>query len=315
MKITMLEPIAIASEVLEIYAEKFRAQGHEFTAYPKDTDETVQIERAKDSDVIIIANMPLSANVINACDNLKFINVAFTGFDHVAIDAAKSKNVAVSNASGYATVSVAELVIGYAIMMLRRIPQTDIKCREGLTKDGLVGFELKGKKIGLVGLGAIGFETARLFNAFGCEIIAYDPHQPTSTPDYVKFTTLEEVLSTSDIVSLHCPLNDSTKNLISKENLALMKKDAYLINSARGSVVDSVALANALNNGDIAGAAIDVFEIEPPLATDHVLLHSKNTIVTPHIAFASKESMELRAEIIFNSLQSWLDGTQINKVI
>jgi len=315
MKIVMLEPIAIAQSVLDGYSAKLEAMGHTFVAYPKDTDEAVQIERARDADVIIIANMPLCANVINACENLKFINVAFTGFDHVALDAARAKGVAVSNASGYATVSVAELVLGYAIMMLRRIPQTDVKCRQGLTKDGLVGFELGGKTIGLVGSGAIGLKTAELFHAFGCNIIAFDPSPAPATPDYIKLTSLEEVLSTADIVSLHCPLNESTQGLMNAERIALMKPDAYLINAARGPVVDSQALADALNSERLAGAAIDVFEIEPPLATDHVLLHSKNTIVTPHIAFASKESMELRAQIIFNSLESWLGGTQLNKVI
>ena len=315
MKIILLESLAISEEVLSGYAKKLEELGHEFTAYSKDTNEDVQIERVKDADVIMIVNMPLSAKVIHASRNLKFINIAFTGFDHVALDAAKAKNVAVSNASGYATNAVAELVIGNVISLLRNVPQVDKRCRDGRTKEGLVGNELKGKTIGLIGSGAIGLRTAALFRCFGCEIIAFDPFPRTDTPDYIELAGLEEVLRASDIVTLHCPLNESTKGLINKERIALMKKRAILVNAARGPIVDSEALADALNNGKIAGAAIDVFEIEPPLDKDHVLLHSKNTIVTPHIAFASEESMELRAEIVFNSLFSWMNGKQINKII
>ncbi len=315
MKITLLESLAISEEVLSGYAEKLKTLGHEFTAYEKDTNEEVQIERVKDSDVIIVANMPLSAKVINGSENLKFIDIAFTGFDHVALDEAKAQNVVVSNASGYATNAVAELVVSYAISLLRNVPQVDQRCRDGLTKEGLVGNELQGKSIGFIGSGAIGLRTAELFRCFGCEIIAFDPFPRAGSPEYIKFVSLEEILGLSDIVTLHCPLNENTKGLINKERLALMKKSAFLINAARGPIVDSEALADALNHGDIAGAAVDVFETEPPLAKDHVLLHSKNTIVTPHIAFASKESMELRAKIVFDSLFSWLDGKQINKII
>lgn len=315
MKITLLESLAISDEILSGYKAKLTEMGHEFHAYEKDTEEAAQIARVKDSDVIMIANMPLSANVINACTNLKFINIAFTGVDHVAIEAAREKHVAVSNASGYATQSVAELIIAYAISLLRNIPQVDQRCRKGLTKEGLVGNELKGKTVGIVGSGAIGLRTAALFQAFDCKILAYDPMPHPDTPSYITFAGLEEVLKQSDIVSLHCPLIDSTKGLINKERISLMKKSALLINAARGPIVDSKALADALNQGEIAGAAVDVFETEPPLATDHVLLHSKNTIVTPHIAFASKESMELRAKIVFDSLFSWMDGNQLNKII
>lgn len=315
MKITLLESLAISPDVLSVYEAKLKEMGHQFYAYEKDPDETTQIARAKDSDVIMIANMPLSANVINACTNLKFINVAFTGVDHVALDAAKARQIAVSNASGYATEAVAELVIGYAIALLRNIPQVDRRCRDGLTKEGLVGNELQGKTVGIIGSGAIGLRTAALFHAFDCQVIAYDPAPRPDTPAYITFASLEEVLAQSDIISVHCPLTEGTKGLINQERLGLMKKTALLINAARGPIVDSQALADGLNHGRIAGAAIDVFETEPPLNTDHVLLHSKNTIVTPHIAFASKESMELRAKIVFDSLFSWLEGRQLNRVI
>lgn len=144
-------------------------------------------------------------------------------------------------------------------------------------------------------------------------MLAYN-RSTVSDPAIDEQVSLEELLKRSDIVSLHCPLTADTKGMIGKDQLALMKKSALLINTARGGVLDSAALADALEKGEIAGAACDVFETEPPLPTDHPLLHCPNTIVTPHIAFASVESMEQRADIVFNNLYSWLDGKQVNAV-
>jgi Lactate dehydrogenase and related dehydrogenases len=315
MKIVLLESLAIPTTLLDSYAKKLEANGHQFCAYEKDTNEDTQIARAKDADVIMIANMPLSANVIDNCPNLKYIDIAFTGFDHVALESAKARQIAVSNASGYANVSVAELVIGMMLSMLRNVPQVDKRCREGKTKEGLVGRLLEGKTVGIIGTGAIGMRVAALCHAFGCNILGYDSFPKEEAPDYITFTTLEDVLQSSDIVTLHCPLTKESTDLINKERIELMKPNAYLINAARGPIVNSSALADALNNDKIAGAAIDVFEIEPPLDTAHPLLHSKNTIVTPHIAFASAESMQLRAEIVFDNLDAWMNGTHKNKVI
>ncbi|MDR1531180.1 MAG: hydroxyacid dehydrogenase [Clostridiales bacterium] len=315
MKIVLLESLAVTDAVVDKYAETLQKAGHTLYSYTKNIDEALLIKRVKDAGVIIIANMPLSAKVIESCERLKFIDVAFTGVDHVALEAAKAKGVAVSNASGYATEAVAELVIGLAISLLRNVPQVDKRCREGGVKDGLVGSLIRGKTVGIVGCGAIGLRTAELFSAFGCDIIAHEPAPKADTPDYIRFAPLSELLTLSDIVTLHCPLLDSTRGLINKDTLAVMKPSAILINAARGPVVDSEALAEALNSGRIAGAGIDVFETEPPLPAGHPLLRSKNTIVTPHIAFASKESMELRAEIVFSNLFAWLNDKQSNKIL
>lgn len=132
---------------------------------------------------------------------------------------------------------------------------------------------------------------------------------------FIHFVTLDELLEQSDIVSLHCPLTPETHHLINAERISKMKQGAYLINTARGGVIDSEALAQALNEGYLSGAGIDVFENEPPLDTNHPLLHSKNTIVTPHIAFASAESMEARAEIVFQNIKTWLEGKQQNIIL
>lgn len=316
MKIVLLESLGIPAELLKSYADKLEAKGHTFAAYEKNTDAQVQIDRAKDADVIMIANMPLKGEVIRACKNLKFINVAFTGVDHVDLAAAKEMGVKVSNASGYSTQSVAELALGMMLSLLRNVPQVEERCRAGKTKDGLVGTELRGKTVGIVGAGAIGQNTGRLCKAFGCKVIAYN-HRPKQAAEGTidEFVDLDTLTRESDIISLNCPLNDSTRSMFDFGRIAMMKKTAILINVARGPVVDSRALADALNEGRIAGAGIDVFETEPPLDVNHPLLHTPNTIVTPHVAFASKESMALRAQIVFDSLDSFLAGKQVNVIL
>ncbi len=316
MKIVLLESLGIPAELLKSYADKLEAKGHTFAAYEKNTDAQVQIDRAKDADVIMIANMPLKGEVIRACKNLKFINVAFTGVDHVDLAAAKEMGVKVSNASGYSTQSVAELALGMMLSLLRNVPQVEERCRVGKTKDGLVGTELRGKTVGIVGAGAIGQNTGRLCKAFGCKVIAYN-HRPKQAAEGTidEFVDLDTLTRESDIISLNCPLNDSTRGMFDFGRIAMMKKTAILINVARGPVVDSRALADALNEGRIAGAGIDVFETEPPLDVNHPLLHTPNTIVTPHVAFASKESMALRAQIVFDSLDSFIAGKQVNVIL
>ncbi len=315
MKIVLLESLGISNETLDIFAKRLETQGHEFTAYERNMDEDVQIERAKEADVIIIANMPLYGKVIRSCPNLKFIDVAFTGVDHVDLEAAKERNIAVSNASGYSNDSVAELVICMMLSLLRNVKQVEERCRNAGTKDGLVGKELKGKTVGIIGLGAIGRRVAQLAGAFGCSVLAYSRNPKKENIDIASYVTLEELLQRSDIVSLHCPLTNETRHLINEEKISHMKQGAILINAARGPVVDYQALAQALNYGKLGGAGIDVFEVEPPIAKEHPLLHTPNTMVTPHIAFASEESMLLRAEIIFENLSSWMQEKQQNIIL
>ena len=313
MKVVLLEGLGVSDQVIQQHARKLEAMGHTFAAYPKNADPQVQVERSRDADVIMLANMPLSPAVLEEAKSLKFIDVAFTGVDHIPMAEAKRLGIAVSNASGYATQAVAELCISFMISLLRNVPQTEARCRNAGTKDGLVGNLLWGKTVGIVGAGAIGRKVAALCKAFGCTVLAYNRSTVTD-PAIDEQVSLEELLKRADIVSLHCPLTAATKGMIGKEQLALMKKSAILINTARGGVLDSAALAAALERGEIAGAACDVFETEPPLPTDHPLLHCPNTIVTPHIAFASVESMEQRADIVFQNLYSWLDGKQVNAV-
>lgn len=313
MKIVLLESLGVSDSIMQKHSQRLKEMGHSFCSYEKNTDPKVQAERCSDADVIMLANMPLDISVINEAKNLKFIDVAFTGVDHIPVEAAKEKGIMISNASGYATQAVAELCISFMIQLLRNIAKTELRCRNGGTKDGLIGNLLCGKTVGIIGAGAIGKRVANICKVFGCRVLAYNRSKVTD-PSIDRQVSLEELLQQSDIVSLHCPLTPDTKELISKERLEQMKKSALLINTARGGVVYQEALAEALREGKIAGAACDVFDVEPPLPKDHPLLYTPNTIVTPHIAFASVESMEQRAEIVFENLYSWLDGKQINRI-
>ena len=314
MNIVLLESLSISDNVLQKYIKNLEKNGHNFTYYERNDDVNLQKERVKNADVLMLANMPLKGEVIRACKNLKYINIAFTGVDHVDVKTAREMGIKLSNASGYSNDSVAELTICMMLSLLRNIPQVDARCRAGKTKDGLVGCELKGKTVGIVGTGAIGMTVAKLCHAFGCKIVAYNGFSHKENSDLITYLPLKEMLEVSDIVTLHCPLTEKSKKLINKEALSFMKKSAVLINAARGGVVDTEALADSLNNGKISGAGIDVFETEPPLDINHPLLKTPNTIVTPHIAFATKESVEKRAEIVFENLNQFLAGNHINKV-
>lgn len=313
-KVVIMESLGIPQAELDAFKKPFEGEV-EFAEYPKTTDTALLIQQAKDADAMIIANMPMPNEVIAACPKLQFIDVAFTGVDHVGLEAAKAAGVKVSNASGYSNEAVAELVIGMALSMLRNVPQTQERVRSGGTKDGLVGCELKGKMVGIIGYGNIGSRSGELFHAFGCKILAHSLRMHDDYPTYVHQVGLDELLKGSDIVVLHCPLNDNTRGMINYEKLCLMKKSAILINVARGPVTNEDDLARALSEGVIAGAAVDVFTKEPPLPADTQMLAAPNTLLTPHIAFATNESMTLRAQIVFDNLRAWLDGRQQNTVL
>lgn len=311
MKLVIIEPLGVEQEKLLSMAAEQLPESVEVVYYDtRVTDTETLIERGKDADIIAVSNLPLNADVIDGCKNLKMLSVAFTGVDHIALDACRRNGVLVSNCAGYSTAAVADLVFGLLISLYRNIPACNEVVRREGTKDGLVGFELEGKKFGVVGTGAIGLRVAAIAQAFGCEVLAYS-RTKKDVPG-ITYTDLNTLLSQCDIVSLHTPLNDSTRGLIGKEQLALMKKNAILINTARGPVVDSQALAEALNEERIAGACIDVFETEPPVKKEHPLLNAKHVIATPHVAFATKEALVKRAVIVFDNITAWLNNAPQN---
>lgn len=316
MKIVVMEPLGVALEKIEALAVPLKEAGHEFIYHTtKETNQEKLLARVADADIIMLANQPLSAEIINCCPKLKMLSVAFTGVDHIALEACRARNILVCNAAGYSTNAVAELTFGLAISVIRNIVPCDGRCRSAATKDGLVGFELFGKTFGVVGTGAIGSRVAKIAQAFGCRVLAYSRTPKQELIDLgVEFVALDELLEQADFVSLHVPLTAATKGLISAEAISKMKPTAVLLNTARGPVVDSAALSDALNEGRLAGAGIDVFEIEPPIAKEHPLCHAKNTVLTPHVAFASKEALEARADIVFANLWKYFAGEPQNVV-
>lgn len=311
MKLVIIEPLGVDDEKLLSMAREALPDSVEIQYYnTRVTDTETLIERGKDADIIAVSNLPLNADVIRGCENLKMLAVAFTGVDHIAMDVCREKGITVCNCSGYSNAAVADLVFGMIVALYRNLPACGQAVRNGGTKDGLIGFELEGKKFGVVGTGAIGLKVAAGAQAFGCQVYAYS-RTKKDIPG-ITYVDLDTLLSTCDIISLHTPLNDGTRGMIGKAQLDLMKPNALLINTSRGPVVDSAALADALNSGKIAGAGIDVFEGEPPIAKDHPLLTAKNVIATPHIGFATKEALVKRAVIVFDNIVKWMDGTPQN---
>ena len=219
----------------------------------------------------------------------------------------------VCNAAGYSDQTVAELVIGFAIDALRKIPEADRQVRALQGNAGLMGRELCRKTVGIIGLGKIGLRTAKLFQAFGCRVIAYNHSESEEAKQMgISYLPLEEVLSQSDILSVHLPLNDTTRGFLGESQLKLMKPNAVLINCARGPVVDEAALVKALSENRLGYACVDVFDKEPPLPAEQPLLHAERALLTPHVGYLSEESMVRRAKIVFDNVQSFLDGKPQN---
>ncbi len=314
MKIVQVESLGVSKQELEDAKLEFEKLGHQYIYYsdiPKNEDEL--IARMKDADTVNISNIKLTAKAIESCPNLKYLNVAFTGVDHVDLECCKKHGIKVSNAAGYSTEAVSELAVGLAVALMRNFSQMDGNTRKLGNRNNFLGTELCGKTVGIVGTGAIGLATARIFKAFGCKILAYSRTQKNI--DGITYTTLDELFAKSDIISLHIPANAQTKGLISKDLLTKMKETAIIINTARGPVMDNAALAELLKAGKIAGAGIDVYETEPPLPENHPLLSTPNTILLPHVGYASKEAMQKRFVIVKANLHSYLEGRQENVIL
>lgn len=317
MKIVILESLGISDEEFNRISKPLKDSGHEIVLFDdgKTDDETLK-ERVKDAEILVLANMPLSGEVIEAAEKLKYISVAFTGYDHIDLEKCKEKGIQVSNAGGYSTNSVAELTFGLITALLRNIVPLDAVIREGGTKDGYQQTDLKGKTLGILGTGEIGSTVANLGLAYGCKVLAYNRSENQDLIDKgVEYKSLDEVLKLSDIVTIHMPLTDETRDLIDKDKLALMKDSSFLINTAVGPIVDNAALAAALHDGLIAGAGLDRVDMEPPVPADYPILDAPNTVLVPHIGFATDEAMVRRAEITFNNIIKWEEGEQENIVL
>ncbi|WP_027108348.1 2-hydroxyacid dehydrogenase [Lacticigenium naphthae] len=316
MLIKLLEPLRVSEARVEELARPLREKGHEFVYYSeKTTDVNELVKRSKGADVVMIANNPYPKEVIERVKDVQFINVAFTGVDHVAVKEAKEKGVTISNAAGYSDQAVAELVLGLTLDVFRGISSGNEAIRQEDFSGGMQGREISGKTVGIIGTGNIGLKTAKLFQAFGANVIGFNRSiKDEAVSMGIQYVSLEELLLESDIVSVHLPLNEETRGFLSREQLGKIQSSAVLINCARGPIVDDTVLAELLNKGEIAGAGVDVFAGEPPLPEDHPLLHAKNAVLTPHVAYLTDEAMERRAQIAFENTLAYLEGKPQNLI-
>ncbi len=313
MNIVFAEPIGLDELAKGNFSDEMNRLGHNvqyFNQIPSNQNEL--LERSANADIMVVSNYLVSKDVVAKLSNLKMIAVAFTGVDHIPLDYARSREILVCNAAGYSTHAVAELTIAMAIDLFRKITPLDKITREAKTRNGFLGNELRGKTFGIIGFGAIGALVAKFANVFGCKVIAWSRSEKRI--DGVEFVSFEKLLAHSDIVSLHLPLTKSTKGLINAKTLAMMKPNAILINTARGPIVNSESLKDALVRGIISGAAIDVYEHEPPIETNHPLFDAPNTLLLPHIGFATREAIVERSEIVLSNIKNWLDGHPRNVV-
>lgn len=311
MNIVFAEPIGLTSLQKEDFIRDIKGLGHNYQFYDSQPiDQTDLLKRTSNADVLVVSNYKVSEDVVAGSKNLKLIVVAFTGVDHIPVDVCRARGINVCNAAGYSTQAVAELTIALAIDLYRRILPFDIITRQNGTRNGFLGKELCGKTFGIIGFGAIGERVAKLAQAFGCKVIAWSRTEKQG----VDFVSFEQLLKDSDIVSVHLPLTNQTKGLINESSLKMMKPTAILINTARGPIVDSLALSLALQDNKVAGAAIDVYEHEPPIENSHPLLNSPNVILLPHIGFATAEAIFTRSEIVIKNIKSWFEGRIENRI-
>ena len=308
MKIVLAEPLGIPEETLNALATPLTAAGHTFVHFdkkPSCPDETA--ERLRDAEIGIIANSPFPDDAVRRCEKLRMLQVAFTGLDHVGLSACAEWGIPVRNAAGYSDTAVAELTLGMTVSLLRFLTEADRAARGGGTSLGLTGSEIRGKTVGIIGTGHIGLAAAKLFKAFGAELIAFSrTERPEALELGVTYLPLNEVMRRADILTLHIPNTPETRRMIGREQIGLMKKSAVLVNCARGPVLDGAALAEALNAGRLAGAAIDVFDREPPLDASEPLLTARNVLLAPHVGFLTREAMERRAVIVFDNVKKVL---------
>ncbi len=317
MKIVMLD--AYTTNPGDLSWESFEKLG-DFTAYDY-TPADLTVERAKDAEILITNKTLLPKEILVQLPKLKYIGLLSTGFNVVDIDYAKERNIPVCNVPTYSTYAVAQLTFALIGEIYNQIAVHNNAVHDGewsscrdfcFWKTPLIN--LQNKTIGLIGYGKIGSAVAKIADAYGMNILCFVPSKkPQPDFDNFKFVSLDELLENSDIVSLHCPLTPETTKMVNEEFLSKMKKSAVLINTSRGASVDEDALANALKNGNIFAAGVDVLSTEPP-KKDNPLLSCDNCIITPHIAWAGLETRQRLIKIVYENLKSFLDGKIVNNV-
>lgn len=290
----------------------------EVTSYDATSPEDA-CERIKHAEILLCNKTPVTEETLRAAKNLKYIGLLATGYNNIDLETAKELGITVCNAGGYSTDAVAQLIFGYMLEKYCRLSDySDFAAVGGWRNCRTFSpilfetHELAGKTLGIVGFGAIGKKVAKIADAFSMKVICY-----TRTPrecDYVKFVTFDELLEESDIISVNCPLTDSTREMFGEKEFGRMKKTAYFINTSRGAVIDEYALAKAVREGEISGAALDVLTVEP-MDAYCALQGIRNIKITPHTAWTPVETRERLVDIVYNNIKAYLEGEPLNRIV
>lgn len=277
------------------------------------------IDRIRNADILLTNKVPLSRETMADCPRVKYIGVTATGYNIVDVKAARDLGILVTNVPSYGTASVAQMVFAHLLNLTQRVAEHAQAVREGRwasSQDWCFWdyplLELEDMTMGIVGFGRIGQATARLARAFGMQVLAHN-RSAIKESDGIRGADMDSVFRESDVVSLHCPLTADTQRLVNRERLALMKPTAFLINTSRGALVDEAALAEALNNGRLAGAGLDVLDTEPP-ADQNPLYSAKNCYITPHIAWATRASRQRLLDMAIDNVAAYLRDEPQNAV-
>ncbi|MDA7866588.1 D-2-hydroxyacid dehydrogenase, partial [Verrucomicrobia bacterium] len=278
------------------------------------------VQRATGAEIVLTNKTPINRAMFDALPDLQYVGVLATGFNIVDTDAARERRIPVTNVPAYGSQSVAQMTFAHILELAQRVGHHAASVRDGgwnrspdfcFSETPLI--ELEGATIGIVGYGRIGQAVATLARAFGMNVIATQRSGETGHGDGVEFVLLEDLLTQSDVISLHCPLTPDTQHLINEERLRLMKPTSLLVNTSRGPLVEEVSLAKALNEGKIAGAGVDVLEVEPP-RTESPLFSAKNCYVTPHIAWATHSARSRLMQIAVKNVADFVNGIPTNIV-
>ena len=292
----------------------------DLTVYDRTPEDKIR-ERIKDAEIIFTNKTPLTKETLEEESKLKYIGVLATGYNVVDVDAAKELGIIVTNIPTYGTTAVAQMTTALLLEMCHHVGEHSEEVRSGGWTNNVDWcfwnhplIELAGKNAGVIGFGRIGQNFAKIAEALGMNILAYDeyPNKDLES-DTVRYVTLDELLAESDVISLHCPLFESTEGIINKDSIAKMKDGVMIVNTSRGPLIVEEDLADALNTGKVAGAALDVLSVEPP-TMDNPLMTAKNCIITPHIAWAPTESRARLMDIAVDNLEKFIAGSPINVV-
>jgi len=283
----------------------------DMTIYDR-TEQQQILSRIGSADIVITNKTPLDAQTIAMAPNLKYIGVLATGYNVVDIEAARRRGVVVTNIPTYGTDAVAQFAFAMLLEIAHHVQHHSDAVKEGRWTNhqdfcfwDYPLIELAGKTMGIIGYGRIGQATARIARAFGMQVIAYDVSQQSGNSDV--YVDLDTLLGSSDVISLHCPLFESTRGIINKDSIARMKDGVILLNNSRGPLVVEQDLADALNSGKVYAAGLDVVS-EEPIKADNPLLSAKNCLITPHISWAPKESRQRLMDIAVENLKAFLEG-------